>query len=86
MFADLQGSLQVSAEALALRDPEVIISLQQTPGAARTIGERPGWARLRAVRTGRVVVLARGHSLIPGPRQVEAVEAYARALHPMDPA
>jgi iron complex transport system substrate-binding protein len=29
-----------------------------------------------------VVVLERGHKLIPGPRQIEAVAEYARALHP----
>jgi iron complex transport system substrate-binding protein len=28
------------------------------------------------------VVLERSHKLIPGPRQIEAVEDYARALHP----
>jgi iron complex transport system substrate-binding protein len=82
VFADLEGSQQVSAEAIALRDPDVIISLQQSPKEASLIGERPGWQRLRAVRQGRVHVLARGHKLIPGPRQLEAVQAYARALHP----
>jgi iron complex transport system substrate-binding protein len=82
VFADLEGSQQVSAEAIALRDPDVIISLQQSPKEASLIAERPGWQRLRAVRQGRVHVLARGHKLIPGPRQLEAVQAYARALHP----
>jgi iron complex transport system substrate-binding protein len=82
VFSDLQGSQQVSAEAIFLRDPEVIVSLQQSPKEASTIAERPGWHSLRAVRAGRVVVLERGHKLIPGPRQVEAIEAYARALHP----
>lgn len=81
-FGDLTGSQQVSAEAVALRDPEVIISLQAVPKDPSVIAARPGWGRLRAVREGRVVVLARGHKLIPGPRQVEAVLAYARALHP----
>jgi iron complex transport system substrate-binding protein len=82
VFADLQGSVQVSAEAIALRDPEVIVSLQQRPGPPDAVGARPGWSRLAAVRAGRVVVLPRGHALIPGPRQIEAVEQYARALHP----
>lgn len=81
-FADLEGSQQVSAEAIASRDPDVIISLQQVPKPASLVGERPGWSKLKAVRTGRVAVLRRDHKLIPGPRQVDAVEAYARALHP----
>jgi iron complex transport system substrate-binding protein len=82
VFSDLDGSQQVSAEAIAVRDPEVIISLQAVPKPASSIAARPGWQRLRAVREGRVVVLERGHKLIPGPRQIEAVLDYARALHP----
>lgn len=83
VFANqLRGAQQVSAEAIFLHDPEVIISLQQKPKDPASIADRPGWERLRAVQTGRVVVLERGHKLIPGPRQIEAVQAYARALHP----
>jgi iron complex transport system substrate-binding protein len=82
VFADLDGSQQVSGEAIAVRDPDVIISLQASPKSPAEVAARPGWRHLRAVRTGRIVVLERGHKLIPGPRQVEAVEAYARALHP----
>ena len=82
VFSDLSGSQQVSAEAIAVRDPEVIISLQAVPKSAASIAARPGWQHLRAVREGRVVVLERGHKLIPGPRQIEAVLDYARALHP----
>ena len=82
VFADLQGSQQVSAEAIFVRDPDVIISLQQVPKDPALIAERPGWHSLRAVKNGRVVVLERSHKLIPGPRQIEAVEQDARALHP----
>ncbi len=71
VFADLQGSQH-----------DVIISLQQVPKDPALIAERPGWHSLRAVKNGRVVVLERSHKLIPGPRQIEAVEQYARALHP----
>jgi iron complex transport system substrate-binding protein len=82
VFSDLAGSQQVSAEAIAVRNPEVIVSLQAVPKPASTIAARPGWQHLQAVREGRVVVLERGHKLIPGPRQIEAVLDYARALHP----
>ncbi len=82
VFADLRGSQQVSAEAIFARDPDVIISLQKTPKSPDLIAARPGWQHLRAVKTGRVVVLERSHKLIPGPRQIEAVAAYARAIHP----
>lgn len=85
VFSDLVGSQQVSHEALFLRDPEVIVALQHTDDpaeATRRLSRRPGWHALRAVRQGRVVVLPRRHQLIPGPRQVEAVAEYARAIHP----
>ncbi len=82
IFADLQASQQVSGEAIFLRDPDVIISLQQTPESPEAIARRPGWSALRAVREKRVVVLPRSHKLIPGPRQIEAVREYARAIHP----
>lgn len=82
VFSDLQGTQQVSGEAILLRNPQAIISLQHVPKPARLIAVRPGWASLRAAREGRITVLERGHKLIPGPRQLEAVLAYARALHP----
>ena len=82
VFSDLRGSQQVSAEAIFVRDPDVIISLQQSPKDPAQIAARPGWHSLRAVKAGRVVVLERGHKLIPGPRQIEAVAEYARAMHP----
>lgn len=88
VFGDLVGSQQVSGEAIFLRDPDVIISLQRIPDvsaapeAARQIARRPGWSALRAAREGRIVVLQRNHKLIPGPRQIEAVADYARAIHP----
>ena len=82
VFADLSGAAQVSGEAIFARDPDVIVSLQKVPRGVEAIAARPGWAALRAVREGRVVVLERRHFLIPGPRQIEAVQAYARAIHP----
>ena len=43
----------------------------------------PGWARLRAVREGRVFI-ADGNQYFnrPGPRLVESLEILAEALHP----
>lgn len=82
VFADLHGAQQVSGEAILLRNPQTIIALQQVPRPAALIAQRPGWASLRAARDGRITVLERGHKLIPGPRQLEAVLAYAQALHP----
>jgi iron complex transport system substrate-binding protein len=82
IFSDLRGAQQVSAEAIFARQPDVIISLQQNPKSAEQITLRPGWHTLKAVQTQRVYVMPRGHKLIPGPRQIEAVQAYANVLHP----
>lgn len=85
IFADLSGARQVSSEAIFLRDPEVIISLQKSvdsSSVSRWIADRPAWRSLRAVKAGRVFVLPRGHKLIPGPRQIDAVLDYARVIHP----
>ena len=82
VFSDLSAAAQVSGEAIFARDPDVIVALQSVPRGVESIVARPGWKALRAVREGRVVVLERRHFLIPGPRQIEAVQAYARAIHP----
>ncbi|MCA3176357.1 MAG: ABC transporter substrate-binding protein [Burkholderiales bacterium] len=82
IFSDLRGAQQVSAEAIFARQPDVIISLQQNPKSTEQISQRPGWRTLKAVQEQRVYVMPRGHKLIPGPRQIEAVQAYAEALHP----
>jgi ABC-type Fe3+-hydroxamate transport system substrate-binding protein len=58
VFDDVRASsATVSIEAIAQRDPDVILELRtdttQTPDLAR----RPGWRAVRAVREGRVLVL-----------------------------
>jgi iron complex transport system substrate-binding protein len=76
-------------DQLAARDPDVIavmpcgFDLDRTVAELPALTNRPGWANLKAVRTGRVWV-ADGNAYFnrPGPRLAEALEMLAEALHP----
>ena len=76
-------------EALAAADPEVIVVAPCGFGLARTLAEMPalaaydGWARLRAVRGGRVYV-ADGNLYFnrSGPLLFDTPEILAEILHP----
>lgn len=51
------------------------------PELVRTLSERPGWRRLRAVEAGRIALVSDAINR-PAPRLLEALEALARQLHP----
>jgi iron complex transport system substrate-binding protein len=76
-------------ETLRAADPEVIVLLPCGFDLARTRRElppllaQPGWAELRAVKAGRVL-LTDGNQYFnrPGPRLAESLEILAEILHP----
>ena len=76
-------------DALVAADPDVILvspcgfDIPRTRSEMPTLAARPGWASLRAVRSGRVY-LADGNAFFhrPGPRLVESLEILAEVLHP----
>ncbi|HEY8155763.1 MAG TPA: cobalamin-binding protein [Myxococcota bacterium] len=76
-------------EALRAADPDVIVVLPCGFDLARTrremapLAAQPGWAELRAVRSGKVY-LTDGNQYFnrPGPRLVESLEILAEILHP----
>jgi iron complex transport system substrate-binding protein len=76
-------------DALVAADPDVVLvspcgfDVARTRSEMPSLASRPGWAGLRAVRTGRVV-LADGNAYFhrPGPRLVESLEILAEVLHP----
>jgi len=76
-------------EQLESADPDVIwitpcgFDLARTRAELAPLVSRPGWARLRAVRGGRVF-LGDGNALFnrPGPRVAETLECLAEAMHP----
>ncbi|ADI13522.1 ABC transporter substrate-binding protein [Truepera radiovictrix] len=79
---DLGDFPQLDPEYVIAADPEVIIVSEEDAGA---LPERPGWAGISAVQQGRVVTtdaVTRDAISRPGPRMVEAVRFFARALHP----
>jgi iron complex transport system substrate-binding protein len=69
-----------------MRAPDVILEIRAAglmDPAARE--ERQSWASLGsipAVRSGRIQVLVGDYLVLPGPRIAQAVETFARALHP----
>lgn len=76
-------------EDLVSADPDVIVALPcgfdlpRTRREMTALTSRPGWAELRAVRTGRVAVCD-GNAFFnrPGPRLVESLETLAEIFHP----
>lgn len=70
-------------------DPDVMViapcgfDIERTEGEMHWLEQRPEWAKLRAVRGGRVY-LADGNQYFnrPGPRLVETLEILAEILHP----
>jgi len=78
---------EISREGLVALDPDVILDvvagLDERGLDAEAV--RADWANLgelRAVRDGRVYVLAGDAMVVPGPRLPELVDAVANALHP----
>ncbi|MBN9091035.1 MAG: ABC transporter substrate-binding protein [Reyranella sp.] len=78
---DTQTLAQVSPEAILNADPDVLL----WAGSERDLEEliaRPGWAEMRAVKTGRARAVDRAELLIPGPRTVDGIEHLAAIFHP----
>jgi iron complex transport system substrate-binding protein len=84
-FADASEDYpQVSAEAVFARDPQVILgpNSQSMKLTLDAVGQRPGWADVRAVRDERIYLLDGDIVSRPGPRLADALEALAAALYP----
>jgi iron complex transport system substrate-binding protein len=75
---------RVSAELVIAGDPEVILG-----ASLEDVAARPGWARISAVRSGRVHALSSAESRLvarPGPRIADGIRALAHRLYPeVDP-
>lgn len=82
-----QQAVRASTEMLLARAPDVVLdlhygaSLQTMERAA----ERKAWDTLSAVpavKQGRIHMLVGDYLVVPGPRVAQAVEDFARAIHP----
>jgi iron complex transport system substrate-binding protein len=74
---------QLSSEEIVRSDPEVIVLSDAAFGASPdVVAARPGWSAITAVRMKRVHPIDPDIVSRPGPRLADAVEAYAKLLHP----
>ena len=76
---------QVSPEAILNADPDVLL-FGGTEQGLKDLIARPGWADMRAVRSGRAHAVNRTELLIPGPRTIDGIERLAALFHPAAPA
>ncbi len=74
---------QLSAEAVVAADPEVILLADHAFGVSiESVGERPGWSDIAAVRDGRIFPVDQDILSRPGPRIVDGIESLAVMLYP----
>ena len=72
---------QVSWESVLKADPDVILIVHDKPVSLES---RPGWAELKAVRTGRVHKVPKSEFLYPTSRLVLGMERAAKLFHETD--
>jgi len=77
IFADLRGYPQVSAEAVVVRDPQVVFLLHRQ---GQEFARRVGWQTIEAVRARRVHVLPPSLVTRPGPRIGQGLALIVRGL------
>ncbi len=83
--SDAKGSyVQLSAEVILAKDPEVILLGDMLFGETpEKLKARAGWSNLNAVKNNRVVPITNEDVVArPGPRIVEGLDLIARALYP----
>jgi iron complex transport system substrate-binding protein len=78
----------ISLEKLVDADPEVIllgdaVSAERPTGVSpESVGQRPGWSGMTAVKENRIVPIDDIVVTRPGPRLVDGLAALIRAIHP----
>lgn len=74
---------QVSVEQVVSTDPDLIILGDSMWGVSiESVGQRPGWEKLKAVAGKQVYPFDDNIVSRPGPRLVDGFEALAKLLHP----
>ena len=74
---------QISSEELVRQNPDVIVLGDAAYGiTVESIGQRPGWDALAAVKNGAVYPVDDNLVSRPGPRLVDGLEQFARLIHP----
>jgi iron complex transport system substrate-binding protein len=74
---------QLSVEQLVSSDPDMIVLGDSMWGVSvESVGQRPGWEKLKAVTGQKVFPFDDNIVSRPGPRLVDGLEALARLIHP----
>jgi iron complex transport system substrate-binding protein len=81
--ADLDPYPQMSLEQIVAADPMYIVLGDSMWGVTvESVGQRPGWENLSAVKNGKVFPFDDNLISRPGPRLVDGLEALAKLLRP----
>ncbi len=74
---------QLNAEEIIKQNPQIIIMTDAAFGVApESVGKRPGWDVIEAVKNGKVFPIDDNLVSRPGPRVAEGLEATAKLIHP----
>lgn len=74
---------QLSAEEIIKENPQIVILSDAAYGVAPdSVGKRPGWDVIEAVKTGKVFPIDDNLVSRPGPRVADGLEAAAKLIHP----
>jgi cobalamin transport system substrate-binding protein len=73
---------QWSVDKLVQQSPEVYLVSSESGVSVKSVGKRPGFAGLDAVKKGRVSLVNSDLITRPGPRVVQGLELLANLLHP----
>jgi ABC-type Fe3+-hydroxamate transport system substrate-binding protein len=86
LFDDVgASSATVSLEAIVARDPDAVLVLALDTLREPSLGSRPGWSAVRAVREGRVLVVDANLYDRPSPRMSLAAQDLGARLSRMAP-
>ena len=73
----------ISPEVLITQNPDIIILGDSAYGiTAASVGQRPGWSAIAAVKNNQVFPFDDNLVSRPGPRLVDGLEALAKIIHP----
>lgn len=83
IFADITGWKKISAEQVIAKNPAIILSTHGvTADVQKGVSARAGWGQIDAVKNKRIVAVDTNLVSRPGPRLVNGLELFAKAIHP----
>jgi iron complex transport system substrate-binding protein len=83
IFSDVSGWKKVDAEQIVAKNPQVIISTHGvTADVLKDLQGRSGWQDIPGVKDKKVIAVDTNLVSRPGPRIVDGLELFAKAIHP----